>query len=86
MLICLECGHVFDEEDVDVVRSYLGECWGQDCYESEACSPCCHDDFTEAYECDCCGEWITESYIKLDNGQRICQNCYCHYDIGEEDE
>lgn len=85
MLVCLECGHVFDEDSVRSGRGYIGECWGQDCYEDYVCSPCCSGDFAETYECDCCGEWITGTYIKTEDGDRICENCYCTYEIGEEE-
>lgn len=82
MFVCLECRKVFTspirwKED-------RGECFGFPSYEEYWGSPCCHSNYTEAYECDCCGKWITGDYIKTDNGERYCENCIVHYELGEE--
>ena len=82
--ICLECGHVFDEEDVCVWTESRGEYWGTPCHEEVRGCPECHGGYVETHLCDCCGEWIYDTYIKLKSGERICENCYYTYDLGEE--
>ena len=81
MFICLECQRTFEDP----------ECWeekhGLDSgpYERWSGCPYCHGSYTEAYKCSCCDEWIDGAYIKLENGERICENCYTTYEIGDED-
>ena len=40
---------------------------------------------TETYRCDYCGEWITGDYIKVENDNRYCENCFKHMELGEEE-
>ena len=81
MFICTGCGHLFDEPD----------CWeeshGFDYGPYEECSGCpiCGDAYVETYRCSCCDEWIEGAYIKLENGERICEHCYTKHEIGDED-
>ena len=84
MLVCVECGHLFDEEKIAVWQESRGEYWGVPCFESVGGCPICKGHFVDAHRCDCCGEWINSSYIKLENGKRICEDCYTEYEIGEE--
>ena len=81
MYICLDCGEVFSQP-----RRYK-ETHGLESppYEIFYVCPCCGGDYTETYQCDECGDWITGKYIRTDSGQTICDNCYCTYEIGEED-
>lgn len=83
--ICLECGNVFDEDDIVSWSESRGEFWGVACSETVSGSPCCEGDYIEAYRCSCCDEWIEGQYIKLDDGERICDKCYTIYEVGEED-
>lgn len=83
-LICLNCGHIFDEEDTTVWNESRGEFWGDPCYEPMSGCPKCRSVYAETYECDECGKYIVGTYIKTENGQRICENCYNTYEIGEE--
>ena len=80
MFVCTECGEVFDEP------YYWKEGHGFDYGPFEQWSGCpyCGGSYAEAYKCDCCDEWITGCYVKLKNGERICEECYTTYDLGEE--
>lgn len=82
--VCLECGHIFDEDDIAVWQEGRGEYWGTPCYEEVSGCPRCKGDYVETYKCNCCDEWIIGSYIKLNSGERICEDCYTTYDLGEE--
>ena len=81
MFVCLECGKTFEEP------TRWKETHGLDYGPYEECggSPCCGGAYGTAFECDCCGEWITGEYIKTDNGKRFCENCIIHYELGEEE-
>ena len=48
--VCLGCGKLFDEEDIKVVEESRGEFWGFPCTERMYYSPCCTDDYDDAYE------------------------------------
>jgi hypothetical protein len=80
MFVCLDCGHTFSE-----AKHYI-EQHGLDTppYEEYDGCPYCGGAYTETHRCECCDEWIDGSYIKLDSGERICENCYIAYDLGEE--
>ena len=82
--VCLECGHVFDEDEIVTWQDSRGECWGVPCSEEVGGCPCCLGDFVKTYQCDCCGEWITGEYVKTDDDKRFCENCFCRYELGEE--
>ena len=67
MLICNNCGEVFDEPKIE------RETHGLDCppYEAIAVCPHCEDtDICEAKKCERCGEYFAE----LDEG--LCDVCY----------
>ena len=80
MLICLDCNEIFANP-----KHYV-ESHGLDTppYEEWNGCPHCGGAYTEAHKCDECGHWITGEYIKTASGQRICENCYNTYDLGEE--
>lgn len=82
--ICLDCGYIFDEDEVAVWHEGRGEYWGTPCSETVSGCPRCQGDYVETYQCAVCGEWITDTYIKLNTGDRICDQCYVTYKIGEE--
>ena len=72
MYICLECGQVFDKPDHWVEKH------GLHCppYEEWSGCPYCRGAFTEAYRCDCCGEWInTETYVEIGD-EKYCEDCF----------
>ena len=81
MLVCLDCCRTFEEEKHYVERHGFNvgpfEEW-------DGC-PYCGGAYTEAYECDCCGEWITGDYAKTKGGERFCENCYTPMTLGDED-
>ena len=85
MLVCLECGHIFHEDDIVVWQEDRGECFGYPSYERFSGCPHCHGNYVKVFPCACCGEYITDDYIKLANGDRICDNCYMHIKLGAEE-
>ena len=80
MFVCLECGETFDEPTHWEEKHGLN--YGP--YEQWSGSPCCKCAYSKAFECDCCGEWITGNYVKTDDGKRFCDNCIISYELGEE--
>ena len=78
--MCIECGSVFEDP------KYYKETHGLDSppYEHWSGCPYCGGNYTEAYKCDCCGEYIDCDYFQTDNGDRYCENCITHYKLGEE--
>ena len=81
MLICIECGHLFERPTYWEERHGLN--YGP--FEEWSGCPRCGGGYTEAHKCDYCDEYIDGTYIKLKNGERICENCYNTYELGEED-
>lgn len=85
MFVCIECGHVFNEEGASVWTESRGEYWGSPCHEEMDGCPKCGGSYAQTYECDCCGEWIVDKYIKTEDGCRYCSECYFEHDLGDED-
>lgn len=72
--ICLECGKVFDEDDVDVWEETHGLDYPP--YERVSGCPSCGGAYVDAYVCDGCGEYIdTETYVEIDD-QKYCEGCF----------
>ena len=82
MFVCYDCEETFLEPSRCIEDR--GEWFGFPSYEKIYACPYCGGAFTETYKCDCCNEWIVGPYIKLNSGERICENCYTTYEIGEE--
>ena len=82
MFVCLECGHVFSEDEVAVWE----ETHGLDIppYERWSGCPNCKGGYVEAHQCDDCGEWITGKYVTLNNGKRFCEDCFCVLELDDE--
>lgn len=80
--VCLECGNIFSEPTR--WKEDRGECFGFPSYEEISGCPNCSGGYTKAYQCNCCGEWITGDYIKVEDGNRYCENCFMHMELGEE--
>lgn len=80
LLICIECGHNFEEP------IHWKEKHGLDTPPYEECDGCprCGGAYTEAHRCDCCDEWISDDYIKTEDGKRYCNDCITHMELGEE--
>ena len=81
MLVCVECGHLFEEPVWWVETHGLSA----PPYERRYGCPKCYGTYVEARRCDNCGEFITGAYVKTENGERFCENCYDTYELGEED-
>lgn len=81
MLVCVSCGHLFE------APAYWEETHGLDTppYEKRSGCPVCYSGYVEARRCDSCGEFITDEYIKTEDGERFCQECYMIMALGEED-
>ena len=82
MFVCVECGHVFDEDEVDTWEERHGLDYGP--YEPWSGCPSCNGGYVEAHRCNCCDEWITGRYVKLDNGERFCENCFSIMELNDE--
>lgn len=81
MFVCKNCGALFEEPQ------YWEERHGLDHGPFETFSGCprCSEPYVEAYKCDGCGEFITDTYVKTENDERYCSNCYMVMSLGEED-
>ena len=80
MFVCYDCGKMFDEPKIWTNTHGLDT----PPYESYDGCPSCGGAFTETYKCGCCNKWIVGSYIKLMSEERICEECYITYELGEE--
>lgn len=69
MLRCINCGHIFDEDEADTARCCVAEFWGQPAYETYKDCPECHaEDITDfEYPLEGC-----ENYGQCDFD---CENC-----------
>lgn len=79
MWICLDCYQLF--EDPIPWEEHHG--LDTPPYEQMSGSPCCCEAYSKAYQCDCCGDWITDDYFKVD-GKRYCKDCCQYYILGSE--
>ena len=81
MYICLECCKFFERP-----RLYV-DTHGLDTppYEEHYGCVYCGGAYTEAHKCDGCGNYIIGDYVKLQSGERFCENCYYIMELGEED-
>lgn len=46
---CYECGHVFNEEDADTRKDYVGEFWGAPAYQDLPICPNCGSEELDEY-------------------------------------
>lgn len=76
MYVCLDCGCVFEEPESYCEKHGLD--YGP--YEEWDGCPSCGGSYTETYRCDCCGEWITNDYVQIDD-ERFCDNCFTIHSI-----
>lgn len=75
MLYCPDCKNHFEEDELYCEKEY--ETLDGRTYvtgEYTYCPYCGSDDYEEAKECECCGEWIGESAMHVDF-DNICSNC-----------
>ena len=79
--ICLDCEAIFEEP------RECTETHGLDSppYEVYYVCPNCGGDFVTAYKCTHCNEYITDTYVKTEDGNRYCDACYMIMELGDED-
>lgn len=71
--ICGDCEYIFDEDDLKK--------WEQPHGEIIIGCPKCGGNPVETFKCDCCDEWISGEYIKIENGDRFCEKCISYGNI-----
>lgn len=81
MLICVECGSLFEHARQVYERHGLDT---PPYEELHVCPACGGTNLHQAHRCDVCGEWITGSYIKTLDGNRICEDCYTNRDVEDD--
>lgn len=81
MFVCSECGHLF-QESKHYVETH-GFNYGP--YEEWDGCPYCSGAYTETYQCEGCGKWIADEYVKIDDN-RYCSDCYEVFQLGEEND
>ena len=72
MFVCVECECLF--EDPKEYTETHGLEHGP--YEHFDGCPICGGAYVETHECALCGWWIVDDYIELNDGTKICSNCY----------
>ena len=82
--VCMDCGHIFDEEEVAIWNEDRGEYWGTQCHEEMRGCPRCYGSYVKAYKCDLCDEYIDGDYMKSADGQRYCMDCLTPMSLGDE--
>lgn len=83
MYVCKQCHELFEEPIK--WKEDRGEHFGFLAYEEFVGSPCCLSDYVKARQCESCGDYLVDSYIKLIDGSRCCKDCYQTIEIGDED-
>lgn len=81
MFVCIECGEVFTVPD----RWEEKHGFNYGPFEQFSGCPYCGGAYAEAHKCSCCDEWITGTYIKTEDDQRICEDCHRVMEVGDED-
>ena len=78
--VCVECGHLFIEP------VWWMETHGLDGppYEKHYGSPCCRSNYVKAKRCDCCGDYITTTYIVTEDNKLYCQDCHSVRDLEDD--
>ena len=81
MMICADCGEMF-EEAVDLFETHG---FHYPPYERlYACPHCQSTDIHDTFRCELCGEWIAGEYIVTADDNRICCECYTLHDIFDD--
>ena len=71
MNYCKNCGCIFDDDEAKIVEERHGF-RGGNAEEFMYCPNCNSDDFTEARQCEECGEWFSEDDLF---GGAFCEEC-----------
>lgn len=82
MLVCLDCGALFEESITHTERHGLDS----PPYETTDCCPKCKSEaIREALSCDACQDYISYDvpFIKTSEGRIYCNNCYLEYDYDD---
>lgn len=77
--VCLGCGCVFQTPTEYVEKHGLDS----PPYEHFTGCPSCGSAYVPAIYCDHCGNAITGEYVKVQNGDVYCEECYTVQDIGD---
>lgn len=72
MYKCVDCGTVFDEDEIAVWEESRGEFWGVSCSETMTGCPTCKEGYEEAFKCKRCGIWCLEDELR----DGYCESCY----------
>ena len=95
IVICNNCGAVFDDDELEYERECVGECWGQPAYQEVAIPPCCNELDYRPARCEDC--YYAEPYMpdvyedafvcKKDGEKRDGYETACScFDLKEEEE
>jgi formylmethanofuran dehydrogenase subunit E len=77
MYLCVDCGKLFEEpKDYFETHGFMSRP-----YETWSGCPHCGGAYVETIRCDVCGKWITGEYVELNDGDKICDECYTLMDI-----
>ena len=79
MLVCKECGEVFEDPN-EYVNRHVPENYLYN--EHYTGCPYCGGAYVEAQICDCCGDYITGDFVVIDD-QVYCDNCFTLHNISE---
>ena len=71
MYICVDCGFVFEETEVDFESYNHADHGDRPAVEEWACCPACKGAFTDAVKCKMCENWFDE--VHLFGG--VCDKC-----------
>ena len=69
---CLECGKVFEDDEIAHWRESRGEFWGVPAYATMSGCPRCQGDYEEAEKCESCGKYFALSDL---DENHLCENC-----------
>lgn len=72
---CLDCGHIFEEDEQARWSESRGEYWGSPCYETMSGCPVCKGEYEETVQCAVCGSEHLED--ELSGG--VCDECIDEY-------
>ena len=77
MYICSNCGALL--ESTVSIHEYHDELDDSPVETYHGCPYCKSDQVEEAVQCDLCGEYCVNDYVKLKDGTIACSDCYTVY-------
>lgn len=80
LFVCVECGYVFQYPERFVEKHGLDT----PPYEQFTGCPKCGGAYVKSKPCDCCGEVITNDYVKTEDGCYYCDDCYTLRNVSED--